>query len=173
MTNPFALFDLPVQFQVNFDEVSARYLALQKSLHPDNYSASSAQEQRLAVQKSAEINDALHILKDPILRAEAIIHIHTGEQQDIEQKSTRDMMFLMQQMEWRETLENIETAKNEEDLTAFTNDIVAEEKVILAQLETALNAQQWAEALAINDKLRFIKKLQVEIERVEEKLFDF
>lgn len=173
MTNPFALFDLPVQFQVNFDEVSARYLALQKSLHPDNYSASSAQEQRLAVQKSAEINDALHILKDPILRAEAIIHIHTGEQQDIEQKSTRDMMFLMQQMEWRETLENIETAKNEEDLTAFTSDIVAEEKVILAQLETALNAQQWAEALAINDKLRFIKKLQVEIERVEEKLFDF
>lgn len=173
MTNPFALFDLPVQFQVNFDEVSARYLALQKSLHPDNYSASSAQEQRLAVQKSAEINDALHILKDPILRAEAIIHIHTGEQQDIEQKSTRDMMFLMQQMEWRETLENIETAKNEEDLTAFTNDIVAEEKVILAQLETALNTQQWAEALAINDKLRFIKKLQVEIERVEEKLFDF
>ncbi|QIM64965.1 Fe-S protein assembly co-chaperone HscB [Frederiksenia canicola] len=173
MTNPFALFDLPVQFQVNFDEVSARYLALQKSLHPDNYSASSAQEQRLAVQKSAEINDALHILKDPILRAEAIIHIHTGEQQDIEQKSTRDMMFLMQQMEWRETLENIETAKNEEDLTDFTNDIVAEEKVILAQLETALNAQQWAEALAINDKLRFIKKLQVEIERVEEKLFDF
>lgn len=173
MTNPFALFDLPVQFQVNFDEVSARYLALQKSLHPDNYSASSAQEQRLAVQKSAEINDALHILKDPILRAEAIIHIHTGEQQDIEQKSTRDMMFLMQQMEWRETLENIETAKNEEDLTAFTNGIVAEEKVILAQLETALNAQQWAEALAINDKLRFIKKLQVEIERVEEKLFDF
>lgn len=173
MTNPFALFDLPVQFQVNFDEVSARYLALQKSLHPDNYSASSAQEQRLAVQKSAEINDALHILKDPILRAEAIIHIHTGEQQDIEQKSTHDMMFLMQQMEWRETLENIETAKNEEDLTAFTNDIVAEEKVILAQLETALNAQQWAEALAINDKLRFIKKLQVEVERVEEKLFDF
>lgn len=173
MTNPFALFDLPVQFQVNFDEVSARYLALQKSLHPDNYSASSAQEQRLAVQKSAEINDALHILKDPILRAEAIIHIHTGEQQDIEQKSTRDMMFLIQQMEWRETLENIETAKNEEDLTAFTNDIVAEEKVILAQLETALNTQQWAEALAINDKLRFIKKLQVEIERVEEKLFDF
>lgn len=173
MTNPFALFDLPVQFQVNFDEVSARYLALQKSLHPDNYSASSAQEQRLAVQKSAEINDALHILKDPILRAEAIIHIHTGEQQDIEQKSTRDMMFLMQQMEWRETLENIETAKNEEDLTAFTNDIVAEEKVILAQLETALNTQQWAEALVINDKLRFIKKLQVEIERVEEKLFDF
>ncbi|QIM62682.1 Fe-S protein assembly co-chaperone HscB [Pasteurellaceae bacterium Orientalotternb1] len=173
MTNPFALFELPVQFQVNFDEVSTRYLALQKSLHPDNFSASSAQEQRLAVQKSAEINDALHILKDPILRAEAIIYFHLGEQQDIEQKSTHDMAFLMQQMEWRETLESIESAKNDADLTVFTKDITTEEKAILVQLESALNAQQWAEALAINDKLRFIKKLQVEIERVEEKLFDF
>lgn len=173
MANPFALFDLPVQFQVDAEQLSARYLALQKSLHPDNFSASSAQEQRLAVQKSAEINDALQVLKDPILRAEAIVRFHTGEQQDIEQKSTRDMLFLMQQMEWRETLESIEIAKNEEKLTAFTDDIAQEEKAILAQLETALNAQQWAEALAINDKLRFIKKLQVEIERVEEKIFEF
>lgn len=173
MTNPFALFELPVQFQVDFDALSARYLALQKSLHPDNFSASSAQEQRLAVQKSAEINDALQILKNPILRAEAIIHFHTGEQQDIEQKSTRDMSFLMQQMEWRETLENIESTQNEAELADFSQNIGQEEKAILAQLEMALDNQQWTEALAINDKLRFIKKLQVEIERVEEKMFEF
>lgn len=173
MTNPFALFELPVQFQVDFAGLSARYLALQKSLHPDNFSASSAQEQRLAVQKSAEINDALQILKNPILRAEAIIHFHTGEQQDVEQKSTRDMSFLMQQMEWRETLENIESTQNEAELADFSQNIRQEEKAILAELEMALDNQQWTEALAINDKLRFIKKLQVEIERVEEKMFEF
>lgn len=173
MSNPFALFELPVQFQVDSQQLSARYLTLQKSLHPDNFSASSSTEQRLAMQKSAEINDALQVLKDPILRAEAIIHFHTGEQQDIEQKSTRDMAFLMQQMEWRETLEHIEVAKNEAELTAFINDIKQEEEVILAELEKALNEKQWSKALGINDKLRFIKKLQVEIERVEDKLFDF
>ena len=173
MSNPFTLFDLPVQFQLDNTQLSERYLALQKSLHPDNFAASSATEQRLAMQKSAEINDALHILKDPILRAEAIIAIHTGEQQDIEQKSNRDMAFLMQQMEWRETLESIEIAKNEADLTAFTQEIEQQQKAILQQLEQALNAQQWTDALAINDKLRFIKKLLVEIERVEETLFEF
>ena len=173
MSNPFELFELPVQFQIDSQLLSTRYLALQKSLHPDNFSASSSIEQRLAMQKSAEINDALHILKDPILRAEAIIHIHTGEQQDIEQKSTRDMAFLMQQMEWREALESIESTKNEAELTAFSEEIKQEEQLILAQLENSLGSQQWTEALAINDKLRFIKKLQIEIERVEEKLFDF
>ncbi|MDH2998019.1 co-chaperone HscB [Pasteurellaceae bacterium LFhippo2] len=171
MANPFELFDLPVQFQVDSALLSERYLALQKSLHPDNFSASSAQEQRMAVQKSAEINDALHILKDPIKRAEAIIEAHTGEAQDIEQKSNRDMAFLMQQMEWRETLEEIESNKDESALFDFTQEIDQEQKAILTQLENALNSQQWQEALAINDKLRFIKKLMIEIERVEDSFF--
>ncbi|OOH87575.1 Fe-S protein assembly co-chaperone HscB [Pasteurellaceae bacterium 15-036681] len=171
MANPFELFDLPVQFQVDTVLLSERYLALQKSLHPDNFSASSAQEQRMAVQKSAEINDALHILKDPIKRAEAIIETHTGETQDIEQKSNRDMAFLMQQMEWRETLEEIEGNKDESALFDFSQEIDQEQKAILTQLENALNSQQWQDALAINDKLRFIKKLMVEIERVEDSFF--
>lgn len=173
MTNPFALFDLPVQFTLDTELLSQRYLRLQKSLHPDNFSANSAQEQRLAVQKSAEINDALQVLKDPLLRAEAIIQFHTNEQQDIELKSTRDMAFLMQQLEWRETLESIENAKNEAKLTAFISEIEQQQKQILQQLEIALENKQWADALAINDKFRFIKKLFVEIERVEEKVFTF
>lgn len=173
MANPFALFDLPVQFNLDTALLSQRYLALQKSLHPDNFSAYSAQEQRLAVQKSAEINDALQVLKDPLLRAEAIIQYYTNEQQDIELKSTRDMDFLMQQLEWRETLEQIENAKNGEKLTAFIQEIEQQQQSILQQLESALENKQWAEALAINDKFRFIKKLVVEIERVEEQLFEF
>ncbi|KAE9535132.1 co-chaperone HscB [Ursidibacter arcticus] len=173
MANPFELFNLPVQFDIDSAQLSERYLALQKSLHPDNFSASSSTEQRLAMQKSAEVNDALHILKDPILRAESIIQIHTGENQDIEQKSQRDMAFLMQQLEWRETLENIESAKNETKLTAFTQEIELEQKKIIEQLTNLLAQQQWENALIVSDKLRFIKKLLVEVERVEEKLFDF
>ncbi|MGX3065966.1 Fe-S protein assembly co-chaperone HscB [Ursidibacter arcticus] len=173
MANPFELFNLPVQFDIDSAQLSERYLALQKSLHPDNFSASSSTEQRLAMQKSAEVNDALHILKDPILRAESIIQVHTGENRDIEQKSQRDMAFLMQQLEWRETLENIESAKNETKLTAFTQEIELEQKKIIEQLTNLLAQQQWENALIVSDKLRFIKKLLIEIERVEEKLFDF
>jgi len=78
MTNPFALFDLPVQFNLDSQILSERYLALQKTLHPDNFAHSSAAEQLVAIQKSADVNAALEVLKDPILRAEAIIEIETG-----------------------------------------------------------------------------------------------
>ena len=173
MNNPFALFDLPVAFQVDSALLNERYLALQKSLHPDNFSAASAQEQRLAIQKSAEINDALRILKDPIARADSIIAINTGETENPEEKSNNDIDFLMQQMEWRETLENIENRQDTDELTAFAQEINQLRHAILSELSTALNAQQWDIARAITDKLRFIKKLQTEIERVEETLLDF
>lgn len=173
MNNPFALFDLPVAFQVDSALLNERYLALQKSLHPDNFSAASAQEQRLAMQKSAEINDALRILKDPITRADSIIAINTGETENPEEKSNNDIDFLMQQMEWRETLENIENRKDTDELTAFAQEINQIRHAILSELSTALDAQQWDIARAITDKLRFIKKLQAEIERVEETLLDF
>ena len=173
MNNPFALFDLPVVFQVDSALLNERYLALQKSLHPDNFSAASAQEQRLAIQKSAEINDALRILKDPITRADNIIAINTGETENPEEKSNNDIDFLMQQMEWRETLENIENRQDTDELTAFAKEINQTRHAILSELSTALDAQQWDIARAITDKLRFIKKLQAEIERVEETLLDF
>lgn len=173
MNNPFALFNLPVTFQVDSALLNERYLALQKSLHPDNFSAASAQEQRLAMQKSAEINDALRILKDPIARADSIIALNTGEQENPEEKSNKDIGFLMQQMEWRETLENIENRKDTDELTTFTKEINQIRHAILSELSTALGEQQWDIARAITDKLRFIKKLQAEIERVEETLLDF
>ena len=173
MNNPFALFDLPVAFQVDSALLNERYLALQKSLHPDNFSAASAQEQRLAIQKSAEINDALRILKDPITRADSIIALNTGETENPEEKSSKDIGFLMQQMEWRETLENIENRQDTDELTAFAQEINQIRHAILSELSTALTEQQWDIARAITDKLRFIKKLQTEIERVEETLLDF
>ena len=166
MTNPFALFDLPVQFNLDSQILSERYLALQKTLHPDNFAHSSAAEQLVAIQKSADVNAALEVLKDPILRAEAIIEIETGIAKNLEEKS-------MQQMEWHEQLESIEHRKDEEALTHFLKSIKIEQKAVLAQLETLLAEKNWQKANALTDRLRYFKKLLIQIEKVEEKFFDF
>ena len=142
MTDPFAIFDLPVAFNVDQILLSERYLVLQKSLHPDNFVTADAQEQRIAMQKSTEVNDALKTLKDPILRAEAIIALNTGEAQDLEQKSTQDVTFLMQQLEWREELENIEQSQDENALESFAKRVKKETKEMLTAREAQLNEQQ-------------------------------
>lgn len=172
MNNPFTLFDLPVQFQLDNTLLSERYLALQKQLHPDNFAHSSSVEQRCAVQKSADVNEALNILKDPILRAEAIIEINTGEVRNLEEKSMRDVEFLMQQLEWHEKLEMIEQRQDEAELSAFLKQIKAEQNTVLEQLGNILNEQKWQQASALTDRLRYFKKLMIQIEKVEEKLFE-
>ena len=169
MTDPFAIFDLPIAFNVDQALLSERYLVLQKSLHPDNFVTADAQEQRIVMQKSTEVNDALKTLKDPILRAEAIIALNTGEAQDLEQKSTQDVTFLMQQLEWREELENIEQSQ---ELESFAKRVKKETKEMLTALEAQLNGQQWSTAAQFCDKLRFLKKLADEISQVEERLFE-
>lgn len=171
MNNPFTLFDLPVDFQLNNDLLSSRYLSLQKSLHPDNFAHCSPQEQRLAMQKSAEINDALQVLKDPISRADAIIAIHTGEQKDLEQTRHHDMAFLMQQMEWRERLEEIEQAQDLTQLMDFSAELETTEREFLTEISTALSAQNWQDASQLVDNLRFIRKLTENISQLEEKFF--
>ena len=62
MTNPFAIFDLPVTFNIDLGLLSNRYLELQKSLHPDNFVTADSATQRQAMQKALEINDALKVM---------------------------------------------------------------------------------------------------------------
>ncbi len=172
MLNPFEIFDLPVDFQLDLQALNTRYLELQKTLHPDNFASSSAGEQRVAMQKSTEVNDALKTLKDPILRAETIIALNTGEHQNLEQKSTQDVAFLMKQLQWREQLEDLEDQKDEKALNTFAKEIKQETQSLLTVLSESLKAQQWTKASQQCDKLRFTRKLSEEIERVEERIFE-
>lgn len=172
MLNPFEIFDLPVDFQLDTQALNTRYLELQKALHPDNFVSASSAEQRIAMQKSTEVNDALKTLKDPILRAEAIVALNLCEQQDIEQKSTQDVAFLMQQLQWREQLENVESQKDEQALDVLATEIRQETQRLLTALSHSIQAQQWDKTTQLCDKLRFTRKLMQEIERVEERFFE-
>ena len=167
MQNPFKVFDLPVNFQLDTQALNERYLALQKSLHPDNFASADVGQQRLAMHKSTEVNDALKTLKDPILRAEAIIALN-----NVEQKSTQDVAFLMQQLQWREQLEELENQKDKQALSVFAKEIKQETQTLLVALADRIEGAQWAQAIQFCDKLRFIRKLSEEIERVEERLFE-
>lgn len=178
MQTPFDIFELAVEFDLNLEQLSQRYLALQKNLHPDNFAATDEQQQRLALQRSSQINDAYQVLKDPILRAEAILAI--GTQQAVPTENThQDLTFLMQQMEWREQLESLELQAEQHsadisiELDSLQQEVQQLQQQQIEQLRSQLAQQQWEFVKQTIDRLKFIKKLQQEIERLEEKLFDF
>ena len=120
----------------------------------------------MAVQQAAQINDAYQILKAPIARAEYILSLN-GVDMHGEKKTLQDPMFLMEQMELREELEEI---KDEEALFDFEGKVSKLYKQQLSSVEQELNQSQWEQAADRVRKLKFIEKLKSEIEQAEERL---
>ena len=124
----------------------------------------------MAVQKAAQINDAYQVLKNPISRAEYIL-AEQGVEIRGEQQTMQDPMFLMEQMELREELEEIADKSDPESaLFDFDSKVSKMYKQHLASVEQELDDGLWAEAADRVRKLKFIAKLKNEIELVEDKL---
>ncbi|EGQ7664060.1 co-chaperone HscB [Vibrio parahaemolyticus] len=168
--NHFELFGLPSQFQLDGSLLSSQFRELQKRFHPDNFATASERDRLMAVQKAAQINDAYQVLKHPISRAEYIL-AEQGMEIRGEQQTMQDPMFLMEQMELREELEDIADCSDPESaLFDFDSKVSKMYKQHLASVEQELNDGLWAEAADRVRKLKFIAKLKNEIELVEEKL---
>ncbi|MDW1950917.1 co-chaperone HscB, partial [Vibrio sp. 812(2023)] len=143
---------------------------LQKRFHPDNFATASERDRLMSVQKAAQINDAYQVLKHPISRAEYIL-AEQGMEIRGEQQTMQDPMFLMEQMELREELEDIADCSDPESaLFDFDSKVSKMYKQHLASVEQELNDGLWAEAADRVRKLKFIAKLKNEIELVEDKL---
>ncbi|MEJ3626264.1 co-chaperone HscB [Vibrio vulnificus] len=169
--NHFELFGLPPQFSLDGSLLSSQFREMQKRFHPDNFATASERDRLLAVQKAAQINDAYQVLKNPISRAEYLLS-QNGLEIRGEQQTMQDPMFLMEQMELREELEEIPQSSDAESaLAAFDARVSKMYKQHLATIEQELNDAQWPQAADRVRKLKFIAKLKNEIELVEEKLF--
>ena len=173
--NYFELFDLPVDFQVDLAQLSSCYQTLQKTVHPDKFAHASEQEQRIAVQKSAHINDAYQTLRNPLQRAEYLL-VERGLDMPNEQHSFSDNSFLMRQMELREMLAEVKFSNDiDSALEAVQTELESEYQILFSLLQQQLAENTMdANQLACDNlrKLKFYQKLNVEVERLEESLFD-
>lgn len=171
--NYFELFDLPFAFEVTPEHISDTYRELQRAVHPDKFAHAGEHEQLLAVQKSAEVNDAFETLKDPLRRAEYMLAAQ-GVDIQIEQKTLQDGAFLMQQMEYREQLEEIAAMEDPEDaIDDFEQQIKQLTQGFYDQLAPMLvsNCKITLEnAATIVRKLKFMNKLRDELDRLEDQL---
>lgn len=169
----FRLFGLPVGYQLDVAGLSSRYQDLQRQFHPDRFAAKPERERLMALQQAATINDAYQTLRHPISRAEYMLSLQ-GFDLRSEQHTFRDTAFLMQQLELREELDDIAQRDDaEQALSSFTQRRVKMTEAHSEQLQQQLESQQWAMAADSVRKLRFLDKLQQQIELIEERLLGF
>ena len=108
-SDDFELFGVPQRFAQERSALDARWKELQREAHPDRFAAQGAAAQRVAMQWSVRINEAYQRLKDPQRRAAYLCELH-GAPIRAEDNTAMPAAFLMQQMQWREDLEDATTA---------------------------------------------------------------
>ncbi len=168
--NYFEFIGLPVSFHIDQSALADRALELQRILHPDRYAHKSVHEQRLAVQYMAYLNEGIATLKSPLLRAQYLLQLR-GIDTFSESSTPIDPMFLMQQMELREQLEDIPELG---DPFAALEALLAQVNGMLEQLREQF-VQQYQDdnleaATSAVRKMQFLEKLVLEIERLEDRL---
>jgi molecular chaperone HscB len=137
-SNDFELFNVPVQFAQDSAVLDAHWKELQREAHPDKFAAQGVAAQRLAMQWSVRINEAYQRLKDPLKRATYLCELH-GAPINAETNTAMPADFLMQQMEWREALDDAETLQNIEEIALELNQ---NEREQLSKLEQLIDVQK-------------------------------
>lgn len=151
----FELFGLKRQFEQDRSAVDARWKDLQREAHPDKFAAQGQAAQRVAMQWSVRINEAYQRLKDPLKRAAYLCEL-AGHPVNAHTNTAMPTSFLMQQMEWREALDD---ANGADDLEALADTVQDSRKQLLKECATVLDVQHdYGAAVGLVRTLMFIEK---------------
>ncbi len=173
--NYFELFGISNSFEIDIVVLKAKYLELQRAVHPDRFANASERERLMSVHKAAQINDAFNVLKHTDSRAQYLLEL-SGIQLAHETQTLKDPMFLMQQMELRETLEDIcDSEDPEQSLLDFQQEIdgyIATMNHSFSHFFAENNQVSLLSAADNVRKLKFMLKLSQEALAIEDKIFN-
>jgi molecular chaperone HscB len=165
----FVLFGLPEQFEIEADTLDHAYRTVQAQVHPDRFAAAGDAQKRVAMQWATRANEAYQTLRDPLKRAKYLLHLR-GIDVGAENNTAMEPAFLMQQMEWREAIEDAVGAKNVDALDALATELRDDERVRLAKLAALIGSGSNQPAAEAVRQLMFIERVASEIDAQIERL---
>lgn len=163
----FTLFGLTPRFNIDRPELDLRWRALQAQVHPDRFASEGPAAQRQAMQWAVRVNEAYRRLREPVARGAYLCALR-GAPVDAERHTAMPQAFLMQQMAWREALEEADAAAQVE---ALDLEVAQQEKALLNDLRSHLDDRPDLPAAADTVRaLMFLGRFRDDIRRRMEAL---
>lgn len=160
-SDDFELFDLPRRHALSRDAIDARWKALQAQVHPDRFVAEGGSTRRIAMQWAVRVNEAYRRLRDPLSRAAYLCEIE-GAPIDAERNTAMPTDFLIQQMQWRESLDEVRDAAS---ARVLADEVARAEQARLAAVEMLLDRDHDPVAAAAQVRaLMFIERFRQDVE---------
>jgi molecular chaperone HscB len=163
MQNHFELFNLPAQFKIEMDSLDQGYREIQHQVHPDRFSTGGEAEKRVATQWAARANEAYETLKKPLSRAIYLCELN-GVDCGIESNTAMSVDFLMQQMAWREELDEIKVAGDMSRLQSLNRELDVVKQLEISTISSRLDQNDYASAALATRQLMFVEKFGQEID---------
>lgn len=104
----FHYFGLNPGFDLDLGVLDTVYRQRQQQFHPDLFVSRGATERRYSMEHVTRLNEGYRTLKDPLTRGEYLLKVTGFREQTPENATPSDPAFLLEIMEWRETLEEVD-----------------------------------------------------------------
>ena len=159
----FELFDLPATYALDRERLDSAYRELQSKVHPDKFAARSEAEQRVAMQWATKVNEAYQTLKQPISRGVYLLQLQ-GIDAMAPHNTSIAPTFLVQQMEWREAIDEARNAKDMAALDQLQAELNKAYRAVDNELAALLDVDKNPVAATESvRKLKFMDKLIAEV----------
>lgn len=127
--NYFELFGIPVTLQPDKTVVTKKYLELQKQYHPDFYTQAGEEEQKVALEKSSQVNKALKVLQQTDQTIQYVLQLKGLLTEN--EKYQLPPVFLMEMMELNEKLADEDPETFKQEVAALENELYDEVKKLI------------------------------------------
>ncbi len=168
-SNDFELFGLSERQRLDRAELDARWKALAAQVHPDRHVGQGAAAQARAMQWALRVNEAYRRLRDPLARAAYLCELR-GAAIAAESNTHMCRSFLVEQMDWREQLDE---AAGEAEIDALQQLVKRRQAGLFETAARELDDEGGSPARAAEAvrSLMFVDRFLQDIERRRDALF--
>lgn len=71
----FGVLGLPRRYDIDVADAESRFRSLSRLFHPDRFAKAEPRARRASLQRSVQLNEAWRTIKDPVRRAEYLLHL--------------------------------------------------------------------------------------------------
>lgn len=162
MQNHFELFNLPQRFAIDAKALETAYHDVQNKVHPDKFASASDSEKRVAMQWATRANEAYQTLKSPLKRATYLCELN-GVDLQVESNTSMPRDFLMQQMEWREALDDAKASKDIVAMEALEGEMRVMRNADVLRIGSLIDTTDFSAAAEAVRQLMFLEKFGEEV----------
>lgn len=154
--NPFEALGIETAFELDLAVLDKAYFARQTLVHPDRFVYHSEPEQKAASVQASSLNRAYETLKNPMLRAKALLKLRGIDVSEEESKTVQNPKVLQEMIDLQEALM---AAVSPHDFSQVHNQIHERLQTVMTSFGSALRRNQNQDLPALYLRLTYLSKM--------------